>query len=916
MQQPTNRRVTRVESPAPQMGQQGGNRPGAAELQRRHVCGTRPRATTPQAPNRAPTFTRMHDKAPCRRPVRGMSPLPLHEQRRPLFLQAKPPQLPGRHTLKPMQYRNPSPVPNYANRTPIRRRQHEIDDADRAMMGTGRGRMEGVGTLEVDVGVMTSPRFGSPPERKKAPGIAAPPPLAIPPMGYIPTVTDKAKTKKKQQPKTHSKAPSPSPIGPTTPKRSPYAEVPQRRKTKARSEQLPDEPKQLGFTRDGRKGTFRGYEAHNMTPMTPAKVLATEVPVRTMHKPYVVTERVPFNPVMRMVREEETTGVPPEVELEMADDEESHYLDRPEEEESLLANQEEIVDPQVPEDTSTGTAIHHLDENATQHQHQHQQEQEPAPLPQLRFRNWLEPARTQAHQDHRPLTPVVERETLAEAQPAVRAGAGAGAGRRERPVVEMDVPTNPWQAKERVNRAEKEKEKEKDKRAIALPPRKTEHVLGIYGKAAEIRDARRDAQQVRAKVALGARLTARPNTGERAADDSERERERPSREEELEICEKVGSGAYAKVHRARNRVTRESVALKMYPRSHYQGRKRQSYEREENVLRMVRDLVKHPHIVGYIGPYETRTHLCFVFEFLEGGNLKHWVDRKGGRLTEADARAVFSQLVDALEALHRNNIVHRDIKLDNILRDKKSSYGNSHQVPFFKLIDFGFSFHVREDHSGQLKLFCGTPSYMAPEIVTNQRTKQAFCGFKADVWAMGVVLYHLVCGQLPFRAENDSALYQKILHSSSHLKVPDRLQLTPTCEDIIRRMLHHDPRHRLSMHEAKHHEWLRGEASVSTAIPSSQSSSMRSNLNTINSHPQSRPNSLPPPPNMPNIFMPPCPPPPYTYLHPPPYYSPNSVPHTFAQAAGVAYFGGMLTGDGGMAVAPPPPTFEHHQGQH
>ena len=117
-------------------------------------------------------------------------------------------------------------------------------------------------------------------------------------------------------------------------------------------------------------------------------------------------------------------------------------------------------------------------------------------------------------------------------------------------------------------------------------------------------------------------------------------------------------------------------------------------------------------------------------------------------MDEAEAKYLFKQVVSAIHYCHSRCITHRDIKLENILLNEKKN-----QV---KLIDFGFSTCIPNEK--KVKLFCGTPSYMAPEIVS----KKEYTGPPADVWGLGVLYYALLCGKFPFKGQNDKELYKKI----------------------------------------------------------------------------------------------------------------------------------------------------------
>ena len=134
---------------------------------------------------------------------------------------------------------------------------------------------------------------------------------------------------------------------------------------------------------------------------------------------------------------------------------------------------------------------------------------------------------------------------------------------------------------------------------------------------------------------------------------------------------------------------------------------------------------------------------------------------------------MFYQMLKSVEYCHRENIIHRDIKLENLLLDENSK---------LKIIDFGFSTCIPNDK--KIKIFCGTPSYMAPEIVM----KTEYCGPPADIWAMGVLLFTILSGQFPYRGATDEELYDKICRADYHLPREVKDSLSPAAKDLISKL--------------------------------------------------------------------------------------------------------------------------------
>jgi serine/threonine protein kinase len=155
--------------------------------------------------------------------------------------------------------------------------------------------------------------------------------------------------------------------------------------------------------------------------------------------------------------------------------------------------------------------------------------------------------------------------------------------------------------------------------------------------------------------------------------------------------------------------------------------------------------INHPNICKLYDVVETDTQVVLVMEYINGGSTHGYLKSKPNRrLEEVNARKVFAQLISALEYLHSKSIAHRDIKLENVMLDEFRNV---------KLIDFGFSTQI--PNTQKVKLFCGTPSYMAPEIVK----REEFCGPPTDVYASGVLLFAFFCGCFPYKGANDKELY-------------------------------------------------------------------------------------------------------------------------------------------------------------
>ena len=159
-------------------------------------------------------------------------------------------------------------------------------------------------------------------------------------------------------------------------------------------------------------------------------------------------------------------------------------------------------------------------------------------------------------------------------------------------------------------------------------------------------------------------------------------------------------------------------------------------------------------------------------------------------MPELEAKFLWRQVVQSIHYCHQRNVTHRDIKLENILLDETKQR--------VKLIDFGFSTCL--PHDKKIKLFCGTPSYMAPEIVA----KVEYSGPPADIWALGVLLFALLCGKFPFKGSNDKELYNAIRFND--LVLPDHV--SAPARFFIQKLFQKEPDKRLSARDILKDPWM------------------------------------------------------------------------------------------------------------
>ena len=199
--------------------------------------------------------------------------------------------------------------------------------------------------------------------------------------------------------------------------------------------------------------------------------------------------------------------------------------------------------------------------------------------------------------------------------------------------------------------------------------------------------------------------------------------------------------------------------------------------------------IKHSNVIRLLEVFESSKHLLMVMEYAGGGDLLRLIKRKG-RLQESDAKFIFKQIVYGLAHIHCRSVIHRDIKLDNILLDCEKGV---------KICDFGVSKIIKKGQVIQEQ--CGTPAYLAPEIIIDK----GYEGFFVDIWSLGVLLYAMLCGTVPFKAQNLEDLHKLIL--KGEFTFP--LELSPEAQAVIRGMIKLNPRDRLTIPQILGHGWLK-----------------------------------------------------------------------------------------------------------
>lgn len=256
-----------------------------------------------------------------------------------------------------------------------------------------------------------------------------------------------------------------------------------------------------------------------------------------------------------------------------------------------------------------------------------------------------------------------------------------------------------------------------------------------------------------------------------------------------ELGRTIGEGTFAKVKFAKNTETGEPVAIKILDKEKVLQHKMAEQLRRE-IATMKR--IKHPNVVRLYEVLGSRTTIYIVLEYVTGGELFDKILHHG-RMKEDEARKYFQQLINAVDYCHSRGVYHRDLKPENLLLD---SCGN------LKVSDFGLSALAQQIQTdGLLHTACGTPNYVAPEVINDS----GYDGAKADLWSCGVILFVLLAGYLPFDDSNLATLYRKI--SAAEFTCPPWMSFS--AKKLITRILDPNPTTRITIPELLEDDWFK-----------------------------------------------------------------------------------------------------------
>ncbi|XP_049467992.1 MAP/microtubule affinity-regulating kinase 3 isoform X7 [Panthera uncia] len=228
----------------------------------------------------------------------------------------------------------------------------------------------------------------------------------------------------------------------------------------------------------------------------------------------------------------------------------------------------------------------------------------------------------------------------------------------------------------------------------------------------------------------------------------------------------------------------ENVAIKIIDKTQLNPTSLQKLFREVRIMK----ILNHPNIVKLFEVIETDKTLYLIMEYASGGEVFDYLVAHG-RMKEKEARAKFRQIVSAVQYCHQKRIVHRDLKAENLLLDADMN---------IKIADFGFSNEFTV--GSKLDTFCGSPPYAAPELFQGKK----YDGPEVDVWSLGVILYTLVSGSLPFDGQNLKELRERVLRGK--YRIP--FYMSTDCENLLKRFLVLNPIKRGTLEQIMKDRWI------------------------------------------------------------------------------------------------------------
>ncbi|XP_050529302.1 calcium/calmodulin-dependent protein kinase type 1 isoform X2 [Daktulosphaira vitifoliae] len=282
-------------------------------------------------------------------------------------------------------------------------------------------------------------------------------------------------------------------------------------------------------------------------------------------------------------------------------------------------------------------------------------------------------------------------------------------------------------------------------------------------------------------------------------------------DDKYEVKDLLGTGAFSEVRLAVSKERpNEMYAVKIIDKKALKG-KEDSLDNEIKVLRRL----THPNIVQLLETFEDKSKVYLIMELVTGGELFDRIVQKGS-YTEKDAAHLIRQVLEAVDYMHEQGVVHRDLKPENLL------YYSTDEDSKIMISDFGLS---KIEDSGVMATACGTPGYVAPEVLAQKPYGKA-----VDVWSIGVISYILLCGYPPFYDENDANLFAQILKGEFEFDSPYWDDISDSAKNFIRQLMCVDADKRFTCREALAHPWISGNAASNKNIHGTVSAQLKKNF--------------------------------------------------------------------------------------
>lgn len=259
-----------------------------------------------------------------------------------------------------------------------------------------------------------------------------------------------------------------------------------------------------------------------------------------------------------------------------------------------------------------------------------------------------------------------------------------------------------------------------------------------------------------------------------------------------EILNEIGQGTFGVVKLGVHKFTNTKVAVKIITKSKLKPTEYELIRSELDIMK----LFHHPHLVRLLDHFENNEFIYIVMEYLSGGDLINLVTNTKPKLTEAQAAIIIKQIAQGIKYLNNYGVIHRDIKPENIMLKEKGDLNS------LKIIDFGLTKTLAPNE--KLAEGMGTLTFVAPEVIQRNPYNKA-----VDVWSIGVVMYYLLSGALPFDDENDDTLAKKIVYSDPGY--PDQIfgDRSETAKKLISQCLEKKPEKRISIDELLDSYWIK-----------------------------------------------------------------------------------------------------------